>query len=112
MATQHLQSPTMRVDRDTYASVRSLAGQLQLPMQSVLAKAVEHYRRHLLVEEANAAYTRLRDEIWLVDFEPARGYEQGGQRPAWSLSRMTARFAGGAALLRRPWRLSRIVSGC
>jgi hypothetical protein len=62
MATQHLQSPTMRVDRDTYASVRSLAGQLQLPMQSVLAKAVEHYRRHLLVEEANAAYTRLRED--------------------------------------------------
>ncbi len=50
----------MRVSYETRAMVDELAKQLGLPLQTVVAQAVEAYRRQLIIEEANAAYARLR----------------------------------------------------
>jgi hypothetical protein len=50
----------MRVSYETRAVVDELAKQLGLPLQTVVAQAVEAYRRQLIIEEANAAYARLR----------------------------------------------------
>lgn len=40
-----------------------------------------------------------RGEVWLVDFDPVRGHEQGGARPALVLSSDVANEAGMATVL-------------
>jgi predicted transcriptional regulator len=53
-------SQTMRVNDDTRNVVDVLAKQLGISLQTVVAQAVEAYRRQLIIEDANAAYARLR----------------------------------------------------
>ena len=64
MATPHrtrsTASLTMRVDRATRQAADEIAQHLGTSMQEVVARAVESYRRMIIVEEANRAYARLR----------------------------------------------------
>jgi succinate dehydrogenase/fumarate reductase flavoprotein subunit len=51
---------TVRVKPETHLALRELAEQGHESMQDVLARAVEMYRRHRILEETNAAYAALR----------------------------------------------------
>lgn len=76
---------TVRIRDDTHVTLRELARTANEPMQEVLAKAVEAYRRQRLIEESNAAYARLyqdpqawaelQDEQRLLDGTLADGLE-------------------------------------
>jgi hypothetical protein len=51
---------TVRLDQGTHAALRELARASNEPLQTVLAKAVEAYRRQRLLEQTNEAYATLR----------------------------------------------------
>ena len=53
-------STTVRISMETIEALRELADQLGEPMQKVLSRAVEAYRRHYILEKSNAAYAALR----------------------------------------------------
>lgn len=64
-------SVTVRVDRGTRDSLDQLARYLGTTMQAVAAHAVEAYRRQVLIDDANAAYARLR-----ADPDAAQEFDQ------------------------------------
>lgn len=74
---RHTERTTVRVDGETRRALRELARELHLPMQAVVARAVELYRRQVMVEEANAAYAALRanPERWAELAEERALYE-------------------------------------
>ena len=53
-------STTVRVSEETHALLRKLAAATGEPMQRVLERAVENYRREQFSAEFNAACARLR----------------------------------------------------
>ena len=57
---------TVRIDERTRDVVRALAAETNQSMQQLLARAVEAYRRKLILEQTNAAYGALRKdpEAW------------------------------------------------
>ena len=59
-------SVMMRISPQTRATLRTLAAQTGEPMQTLLDKAIEAYRRQRFLEEVNAAYASLRQdpEVW------------------------------------------------
>lgn len=67
---------TIRVANSTRDSLHDLARQAGLPMQEVVAQAIELYRRKLLLAEANAGYAALRES-------PAAWREVQEERAAW-----------------------------
>ncbi len=69
--------PAVRVDESTHRILRELAQQEQKTMPEILARAVESYRRRRFLEEANAAYSILRNdaEAWREELE---------ERDSWS----------------------------
>jgi predicted transcriptional regulator len=50
----------VRVDVETHEVLKRLAEQDSEPMQSILAKAVERYRRARFLEDANEDFARLK----------------------------------------------------
>ncbi|MGI4791820.1 MAG: hypothetical protein ACRYFS_23605 [Janthinobacterium lividum] len=60
------QSATVRISEQSHVRLRELAAQSGEPMQAVLDKALEQYRRQKFWEECNAAYTALQQdaEAW------------------------------------------------
>jgi DNA-binding FadR family transcriptional regulator len=59
-------SAMIRVKDETRAILRDLAREMNEPIQEVLAKAVEAYRRRRILELSNAAYAALRadPQVW------------------------------------------------
>ena len=53
-------STTVRITEETRAALRELADQAGEPMQEVLSRAVEAYRRQRILDATNAAYAALR----------------------------------------------------
>ena len=66
----------VRVSAQTHEELRQLAAERGESMQSVLAKAVEAYRRQQFLDEANDAYARLRQD-------PAGWEEEQSERCLW-----------------------------
>ena len=60
---------TVRVLPETRAQLRALAAQSGESMQTVLARALEAYRRQQFLEQANQAFARLRQdgESWAAE---------------------------------------------
>lgn len=60
------QSATVRISEQSHHRLRELAVQSGEPMQTVLDKALEHYRRQKFSEECDAAYAALQQdpEAW------------------------------------------------
>jgi hypothetical protein len=60
-------SVTVRISLSLRETLRQLAAREGVPMQTVLEKAVESYRRDRLIDELNAGYAKLssveRDEL-------------------------------------------------
>jgi predicted transcriptional regulator len=61
-----MRSTTVRITEDTHRALRELAQWTNEPMQQVLARAVEAYRREQLLHEVNASFAALRadPEAW------------------------------------------------
>ena len=72
-------STTVRISMETIESLRELADQLEEPMQKVLSRAVEAYRRHYILEKSNAAYAALRAN-------PERWQQEREERQEWDVT--------------------------
>ncbi len=57
-----MESTTVRIRKDTRDLLRELSAQSGAPMQEVLAKALEAYRRQRILVETNRAYAALRKD--------------------------------------------------
>jgi predicted transcriptional regulator len=73
---QAMGSTTVRVSDETHELLRKLAAATGEPMQRVLERAVENYRREQFFAELNAAYERLRAD-------PVAWEEELAERALW-----------------------------
>ncbi|WP_366922162.1 toxin-antitoxin system protein [Metallumcola ferriviriculae] len=53
---------TVRISRAALETLRQLAGRAGEPIQEILDKAIEEYRRKQFLEEANKAYAALKND--------------------------------------------------
>jgi len=67
---------TIRVTPETHEILRELAGQENLPIQSLVHKAVAEYRKRQILAQGNLAYAALRAD-------PAAWAEELEERAAW-----------------------------
>lgn len=60
------QNPNIRISAKSKAVLLELAQRHGKPMQAVLDEAIERYQRDTFLDEANAAYARLRKDapLW------------------------------------------------
>lgn len=67
----------VRVTEEAHATLQAIAEQTGETLQKTLSRAVEEYRRKLFLEQANAAFERLRrnKKLW--------AHEQG-ERAEWA----------------------------
>ncbi len=70
-------SVTVRISPETRESVQRIARESNESMQSVIAKAVEEYKRYLLIERTNEAFAALR-------VQPKRWAEELEERHLWN----------------------------
>ena len=66
----------VRINPQTHQTLREIAKAEHRSMQAVLEMAVEEYRRRRLLQDANAAYARLRND-------PAAWQEIQAERAEW-----------------------------
>lgn len=61
-----MHSATVRISDLSRKILRDLSGKTGEPMQGILDKAIEHYRRQRFLEEVNAAYAAIRqdEKVW------------------------------------------------
>lgn len=71
-----MSSTTVRVSAPTHRTLQELSEQMGIPMQGVLDRAIEDYRRKRLLEQANAGYAALRDD-------PQAWQEELAERTQW-----------------------------
>jgi predicted transcriptional regulator len=69
-------STTIRVRKDIYNTIKSLAVQQNGKIQDVIEQAVNEYKKKKFFEELNAGYTRLRAD-------PQAWAEEKSERKAW-----------------------------
>ncbi len=69
---------SIRIDEQALAVLRELARKEQQPVQTVLKKAIDSYRREKFLEEANAAFAALRRnaEAWNEEQKERQIWEQ------------------------------------
>ena len=69
-----MESATVRISGRSRKILRDLSDKTGEPMQTILDKAIEHYRRQRFLEEVNAAYAAVRqDEKAWSAIEKERG---------------------------------------
>ncbi|MBI2872942.1 MAG: ribbon-helix-helix protein, CopG family [Chloroflexi bacterium] len=68
---------TVRVTPETRAVIQELARESNQSMQTLIARAVEQYRRQLVLQHANDVYAALRaqPEVWAAEQEERRIWE-------------------------------------
>lgn len=71
-----MKTVTVRVPSEVRRTLQQLAGASHRSMQSVLAQAIEEYRRRRVLDGTNEAYARLRSR-------PDQWAEEEGERRAW-----------------------------
>lgn len=70
---------TVRISYAAWKALREIASRVGEPMQAVLDRAVEEYRRKCFLEEANRAFAALRDN-------PEAWEDELGERAAWDIT--------------------------
>lgn len=72
-----MKTVTVRVPSEIRRTLQQLAIESQQSMQSVLAKAVEEYKRQWILERTNEAYAALRSQtdLWKEEQEERRAWE-------------------------------------
>lgn len=71
-------SATVRISQTALQTLRQIAAQAGEPMQAILDKAIEAYRRQLFLKRANEAYAALREK-------PEAWQEEIAEREAWDV---------------------------
>ncbi|MBI4395638.1 MAG: toxin-antitoxin system protein [Elusimicrobia bacterium] len=72
-------SSTVRISLSSQKLLKELSSRLNEPMQAVLDKALESFRREQFLKETNAAYGSLRQS-------PRAWKEEQAERKAWDVS--------------------------
>ncbi len=57
-----MKSAMVRIDDESRNILREIALQEQEPMQQIVRKAIEHYRRELFLQQCNKAYAALKSD--------------------------------------------------
>ena len=70
-------SSTVRVTERTHAVLRDLSDETGEPIQDIVGRAVEAYRRQRILELTNAAYAALRSDprLWQEELEEREAWE-------------------------------------
>jgi predicted DNA-binding protein len=68
---------TVRISAEAKEVLRRLSKQTGMKMQEILGEAIESYRRQLFLQEANAAFARLRadEDGWASEKEERAAWE-------------------------------------
>ena len=68
---------TVRVTAETRAILKEMARESKQPMQRLIARAVEQFRRQMVLEHANDRYAALRanPDAWREELEERRVWE-------------------------------------
>lgn len=69
-------STTVRISQASLHVLREIAAQAGEPMQAVLDRAIEAYRRQCLLQKANEAYAALKED-------PAAWQKEMAERKVW-----------------------------
>jgi hypothetical protein len=70
---------TIRVSRDVYDAIKSLAQQQHGKIQDVIEQAVKEYKKKKFFEDLNAGYTRLQ-------MDPEAWAEEEAERKDWDVT--------------------------
>ena len=72
-----MSTTTIRVTPETHDTLRALAGQENVSIQSVVHRAVSEYRRRRVLTQGNAAYAALRADpaAWAAELEERQAWE-------------------------------------
>jgi len=70
-------STTVRISPAAHDALRELATRTGEPMQMVLTKAIEHYRRQRFLDELDAAFAALREdpEGWAAELAEREAWD-------------------------------------
>ena len=72
-----MSSSTVRISKESSHILREIASQERKSLQTVLDAAIEEYRRHRFLQEANRAYLVLKEnpKSWKVELEERNQWE-------------------------------------
>jgi len=70
-------STTVRIKRETKKLLEEIANQTDQKTQQVLDEAIEAYRRHVFLEQANQAYAAFRQDAdrWAEELAERRAWD-------------------------------------
>ena len=70
-------STTIRINKSTLETLKEIAGRVGEPLQIVLSKAIESYRRQRFLEETNSAYAKLRksSSAWKEELDERKAWD-------------------------------------
>ncbi|SFF92846.1 hypothetical protein SAMN05660649_00043 [Desulfotomaculum arcticum] len=70
-------SATVRISKESWQALKLIAAQVGEPMQAVLDKAIEAYRRQYFLQKANDAYATLREnaETWQEEIKEREAWD-------------------------------------
>ncbi|HAU32061.1 MAG: Uncharacterized protein XD78_0834 [Desulfotomaculum sp. 46_296] len=70
-------SATVRINQSAWQALKLIAFQTGEPMQAVLDKAIEAYRRQYFLQKANNAYEALREntEAWQEEIKEREAWD-------------------------------------
>jgi len=73
-----MSSSTVRISRQAQSVLRELAQREGKPMQAILERAIESYRRERFLQEANRAYAALRQnkKAWAEEMTERKDWDQ------------------------------------
>ncbi len=80
-----MSSSTVRISKESSNILREIAAQEKKSLQAILDAAIEEYRRHRFLQEANKAYSVLKEnpKNWKAELEERKQWEttlSDGQR--------------------------------
>ena len=72
-----MSSSTVRISKESSNILREIATQEKKSLQTILDAAIEDYRRHRFLQEANKAYSVLKEnpKNWKVELEERKQWE-------------------------------------
>ena len=70
-------SSTVRISKESSKILREIASQERKPLQAILDTAIEEYRRRRFLQEANKAYSVLKEnpKNWKMEQEERKQWE-------------------------------------
>jgi len=68
---------TVRISKGSHNILREIASQDHKSLQTILDKAIEDYRRHRFIREANNAYSALRKKprLWKAELDERKQWD-------------------------------------